>query len=122
LAANALMAEEPTTHFPAKVDSVIFLFMYGGPSQVDTFDPKPALQKWADKPIPAYRKDDGFFMGATKPTAMPSPWRFARNGDSGLPMSLLFPNLSQHADKLCVINSMYADSNNHGPALSQMNS
>ena len=122
LAADALWAGEVRPHFPARVDSVIFLFMYGGPSQVDTFDPKPALQAWAGKSVPAYRKGDGFFMGATKPTAMPSPWKFAKHGESGLEVSELLPNMAQHVDDLCVIRSMHADSNNHGPALSQMNS
>ncbi len=123
LAANALLARDgQMAHFAAQADAVIFLFLYGGPSQVDTFDPKPALETWADKPIPAYRKEDGFFMGETKPTAMPSPWRFHRHGASGLEISELFPHLSRHADDLCVIRSMHADSNNHGPALAQMNS
>lgn len=122
LAANALLAAESAPQFRSRVDSVIFLFMYGGPSQVDTFDPKPALQRWAGRPVPAYREGDGFFMGETKPTAMPSPWRFSKHGESGVEISELYPNLARHADELCVIRSMHADSNNHGPALSQMNS
>lgn len=122
LAANALIAGEQKPHFPARIDSVIFLFMYGGPSQVDTFDPKPVLEKWADKPIPAYREGDSFFTGQTKPTGMPSPWKFAKHGESGLDVSELYPNVARHVDDLCVIRSMHADSNNHGPALSQMNS
>jgi len=122
LAADALLAAEQRPHYTPRVDSVIFLFMYGGPSQVDTFDPKPALQKWAGKPVPVYRKEDGFFQNATKPTAMPSPWKFSRHGESGLEISELYPHVSQQADELCVIRSMHADSNNHGPALSQMNS
>ena len=58
LALTDLLAADcgPAPHHPARVDSVIFLFMYGGPSQVDTFDPKPALNEWAGKPIPAYRR------------------------------------------------------------------
>ncbi len=122
LAANSLLANEGKPHFASKIDSVIFLFMYGGPSQVDTFDPKPALETWAGKAIPAYREGDGFFMGQTTPTAMPSPWKFRRHGESGLPVSELYPNVAKHMDDLCVIRSMHADSNNHGPALSQMNS
>jgi hypothetical protein len=123
LAANALVAgEQPRPHFPSRIDSVIFLFMYGGPSQVDTFDPKPALVDWAGKAIPAYREGDSFFTDQTKPTAMPSPWKFAKHGESGLDVSELYPKVARHADDLCVIRSMHADSNNHGPALSQMNS
>ena len=123
LAANALLAtEKQKPHFAPKADSVIFLFMYGGPSQVDTFDPKPALQEWAGKAIPVYKQEDGFFQGQTKPTAMPSRWNFKKYGQSGLEISELLPNISRHADKLCVVRSMHADSNNHGPALSQMNS
>ncbi|MEX0818199.1 MAG: DUF1501 domain-containing protein, partial [Pirellulaceae bacterium] len=122
LAADALLASERLPHFAPRADAVIFLFMYGGPSQVDTFDPKPALQQWAGQPVPAYREGDSFFTGETKSTAMPSPWKFAKHGDSGLEISQLYPHLAQHADQLCVIRSMFADSNNHGPALSQMNS
>jgi len=122
LATSALLAREQAPHFAPQADAVIFLFMYGGPSQVDTFDPKPALEKWAGKPVPVYREGDSFFTGATKPTAMPSPWRFYREGESGLPISELYPHLARHVDQLCVIRSMHADSNNHGPALSQMNS
>ncbi len=123
LAANALLASDgKKPHFAPKADSVIFLFMYGGPSQVDTFDPKPALKEWADKPVPVYKKEDGFFQDETKPTAMPSPWEFKKYGQSGIDISGLLPNISRHADKLCVIRSMHADSNNHGPALNQMNS
>ena len=112
----------PAPHHPARVDSVIFLFMYGGPSQVDTFDPKPALNEWAGKPIPAYRKEDSFFTNETKPTAFPSPYSFQQYGQSGMWISEKYPHLSKHADKLCVIRGMHADSNNHGPALTQMNS
>lgn len=109
-------------HHEAKVDSVIFLFMYGGPSQVDTFDPKPALKDWVGKAIPPFRKGDGFFDRETKPTAFPSPYSFQQHGDSGLWISEKYPHLARHADDLCVVRSMYADSNNHGPALAQMNS
>ena len=122
LAANALLAGDARPHFAARVDSVIFLFMYGGPSQVDTFDPKPALKKWAGKPVPVYRQGDGFFMGETKPTALPSPWKFHRRGEAGLEVSELYPHLGELADELCVLRSLHADSNNHGPALTQMNS
>lgn len=122
VAASDLMASDRQPHFSPRIDSVIFLFMYGGPSQVDTFDPKPALKKWEGKSVPVFREGDSFFTGETKPTAMPSPWCFKPQGQSGLEMSELYPRLAAHADQLCVIRSMHADSNNHGPALSQMNS
>jgi hypothetical protein len=95
--------------------------MYGGPSQMDTFDPKPALDRWHGKPIPVFRKEDAF-NAATKATAMRSPYTFAKHGQSGLDICEKFPHLARHADKLCVIRSLHADSNNHGPALFQMNS
>ena len=107
--------------FAPRAKSVIFLFMYGGPSQVDTFDPKPALDRWNGKAIPTFRKEDAF-NAATKATAMRSPYTFARHGQSGLDICEKFPHLARHADELCVIRSLHADSNNHGPALFQMNS
>ena len=107
--------------FAPRAKSVIFLFMYGGPSQVDTFDPKPALDRWNGKVIPTFRKEDAF-NAATKATAMRSPYTFARHGQSGLDICEKFPHLARHADELCVIRSLHADSNNHGPALFQMNS
>ena len=126
LALSDLLATDGGTsgvpHHTPQADAVIFLFMYGGPSQVDTFDPKPALSEWQDKPIPTFRKGDGFFDTETKPTAFPSPYSFKQYGESGLWISEKYPHLSRHADELCVIRSMHADSNNHGPAISQMNS
>ena len=107
--------------FAPRAKSVIFLFMYGGPSQVDTFDPKPALDRWNGKVIPTFRKEDAF-NAATKATAMRSPYTFAKHGQSGLDICEKFPHLARHADELCVIRSLHADSNNHGPALFQMNS
>lgn len=109
------------SHFAPKARSVIFLFMYGGPSQVDTFDPKPELDRYHGKPIPVFRKEDAF-MGKTNPNAMRSPFQFAQHGQSGIEMCDQFPHLAQHADELCVIRSMHCESNNHGPALFQMQS
>ena len=116
---NPMSALSP--QFAPRANSVIFLFMYGGPSQMDTFDPKPALDRWHGKPIPVFRKEDAF-NAATKATAMRSPYTFAKHGQSGLDICEKFPHLARHADKLCVIRSLHADSNNHGPALFQMNS
>ncbi len=117
---NPLTPKAP--HFAPKAKSVIFLFMYGGPSHVDLFDPKPQLVKWHGKPIPVWKKEDAFMGGKTKNVAMQSPYRFSRHGGSGIEMAEVYPNLARHADSLCVIRSMHAESNNHGPALFQMNS
>jgi hypothetical protein len=104
------------THFPAKAKRVIYLFMNGAPSHVDTFDPKPALQKYAgQKP----EKTNGRKNGAGY---MPSPFRFHPRGDSGVVMSELFPKLSVRADDVCVIRSMYTDEPNHEPGLLMMHS
>ncbi|MBG87873.1 MAG: hypothetical protein CMO80_13345 [Verrucomicrobiales bacterium] len=109
------------SHFRAKAKSVIFVFAYGGPSHVDLLDPKPALHKWHGKPIPVFRKEDAFNTKTTQPTAMRSPFEFSQHGQSGLPISEMFPHISRHADDLCVIRSMHCESNNHAPALFQMN-
>lgn len=114
-----LSAKQP--HYAARVKSVIFLFMYGGPSHVDLLDEKPELTKWDGQAIPVFRPEDAF-MGKTKNIAMKSPYRFRRYGESGMQFAETYPHLAQHADDLCVIRSMYAESNNHGPALFQMNS
>ena len=105
--------------FVPRAKSVIFLFMYGGPSQVDTFDPKPALHKWHGKEIPVFKKDHAFF-GETKATAMNTPYYFSKHGNAGIEISNKYPHLARHADDLCVIRSMHTNSNNHGPALFQM--
>ncbi len=116
---NPLASRAP--HFAPKAKSVIFLFMYGGPSHVDLFDPKPALAKWHGQPIPLWKKEDAFMGSKTKNVAMRSPYAFARHGQSGIEMAELYPNLARHADDLCVIRSIHAESNNHGPAIFQMN-
>ncbi|MFM7605102.1 MAG: DUF1501 domain-containing protein, partial [Prosthecobacter sp.] len=118
-AANPLDSKAP--HFAPKAKSVIFLFMYGGPSHIDLFDPKPELEKWHGKPIPVWKKEDAFMGGKTKNIAMKSYYRFAKHGQAGIDLAETFPNLARHADDLCVIRSMHAESNNHGPAIFQMN-
>ncbi|MFO0898094.1 MAG: DUF1501 domain-containing protein [Pirellulales bacterium] len=104
------------THLPARAKRVIFLFMNGGPSHVDTFDPKPALEKHAgEQPtVTGKRKPKGGFV--------PSPFQFAPRGQSGLVMSELFPELAKSADKLCLVRSMHTDVPNHEPGLLLMNS
>lgn len=118
---NPLAAKSP--HFPAKAKSVIFLYMTGGPSQVDTFDPKPDLQRLDGQPIPANFQTDNLklqFMKATDGKLMGSPFAFARQGESGLEISSLFPKLAQHADELAVVRSVYHDSFIHGPAINAL--
>lgn len=105
-------------HFPAKAKRVIFLFMNGAPSHVDTFDPKPMLAKHEGQdpngqPEERRTKTSGF---------MPSPFRFAPQGESGVVMSELLPNLAKHADDMCVIRSMHTDTANHEPGLLMMHS
>ncbi len=107
-------------HFPAKATSVIFLMMNGAPSQVDTFDYKPELEKYAGLTMPedkSYINSGGRKVGYLTPA-----WRnFHPGGESGLLISDYFPNLRKHADKLCVINSCHTDSHAHGSALVAMN-
>jgi hypothetical protein len=104
------------THSPARAKRVIFLFMNGGPSHVDTFDPKPALK------IHEGEKPTGKLERNAKLGYMPSPFAFRPHGQSGLVMSELFPNLARCADDLCVIRSMHTDVPNHEPALLLMHS
>jgi hypothetical protein len=118
-AANPLAARPP--HFAPKAKSVIFLFMYGGPSHVDLFDPKPELAKWNGQPIPVFKAEDAFMGNKTKNMAMQSPYVFTKHGAAGIDISEKYPHLARHADQLCVIRSMQTESNNHGPALFQMN-
>lgn len=114
-ALNPLSARNP--HFPARAKAVIHLFMNGGPSQVDTFDPKPELTKYDGKKIPID------YLKTERPTgaALKSPFRFRKHGQSGLEISDLFPNVAQSADELCIIRSMHADVPNHEPSLLLMN-
>jgi hypothetical protein len=119
LAAEGPLAARPPHQAP-RAQSVIFLFMNGGPSQVDLFDPKPALAKWHGRPIPVFRKEDAFFP-ETKPTAFRSPYRFRKHGRCGMEVSEKLPWLARCVDDLCLIRSLHCTSNNHSPALFQMN-
>ena len=104
-------------HFAAKAKRVIHIFANGGPSQVDTFDPKPALQKYAGKLLPAANLKTERKTGA----AFPSPFSFAKRGQSGIEVSELFQHTAKHIDDLCIIRSMYANVPNHEPSLLLMN-
>jgi hypothetical protein len=106
-------------HFAAKAKHCVFLFMNGGPSQVDTFDPKPALSKFNGKPYHGECKvgSNGRPIGYLTQSA----FTFERHGESGLPISSIYPHLSNHADDLCVIRSMYTDTAAHASGCIQMN-
>ncbi len=116
---NGPLAERPT-HFPAKAKSCIFLMMNGAPSQVDTFDYKPALEKYAGQPLPEGKKyinSGGRRVGFLTPAFR----KFRPGGESGLLVSDYLPNIRRHADKLAVIRSCHTDSHAHGSALVAMN-
>ena len=93
-------------HFPARAKRVIFLFMPGGPSQVDTFDPKPRLEKDNGQPSPK------LYLGQQR-NLLASPWKFRKHGQSGLEVSELFPRTATCIDDICVIRSMITDDPNH---------
>jgi hypothetical protein len=112
---SALAPRAP--HFTPKAKRVIFLFMHGGPSQVDTFDPKPMLTKHNGKPYPGQKPRVQF---AATGNLLQSPWEFHRGGESGLQVSDLFPEVRKRADDLCVIRSVHADNSAHGGALLQL--
>ena len=113
--ANPLAPRKP--HFPAKAKRVIHIFANGGPSQVDTFDPKPLLAKYAGKPLPTSNLKTERRTGA----ALPSPFKFAKRGKSGVEVSELFEQTAKHIDDICVIRSMHANVPNHEPSFLLMN-
>ena len=104
-------------HVSPRVRRVIFLFMHGGPSQVDTFDYKPLLAKDDGKPLPFALPPN---LDAV-PTLLNGPWKFKQHGQSGLWISDLLPNMAQHADSLCVIRSMHTNGQSHGQAVGMIN-
>jgi hypothetical protein len=104
-------------HFKPRAKRVIFLFMNGGVSHVDTFDPKPMLDKYDGKPMPG-----GSILTQRKTgNLMKSPFKFTKHGKSGLELSELWPHLGTVADDLCVIRSMWAEIPNHEPCITLMN-
>jgi Protein of unknown function (DUF1501) len=112
---NPLLPKLP--HFAPRAKRVIHIFANGGPSHVDTFDPKPSIQRYAGQSMPGDTPRTERKTGAL----YPSPFKFLRYGESGLEVSELFQNVARHADELCVIRSMYADVPNHEPSLLLMN-
>jgi hypothetical protein len=112
---NPLAPRNP--HFPARAKRVIHLFMNGGPSHVDTFDPKPALAKYAGQRLPSGNLRTERKTGA----AFPSPFRFQRYGQSGIEVSEIFSHTAACIDDIAVVRSMHADVPNHEPSLMLMN-
>lgn len=104
-------------HFPGRAKRVIHIFPNGGASHVDTFDPKPVLEKYRGKMLPMENLKTERKTGA----AFPSPFKFRKHGRSGLEVSEIFPRVAECADDLCVIRSMHTDLPNHEPSLLMMN-
>lgn len=119
---QAAVAQNPLTpkasHFPAKAKRVVYLFLNGGPSQVDTFDPKPMLDKHHGKPAPSGNLKTERKTG----NLMRSPFQFRRCGKSGIEVSEIFPKIGSLIDDMCVIRSMYTERPNHEPSLMLLNS
>ena len=114
-AGGPLALKQP--HHPAKAKHVIFLFLNGGVSQVDTFDPKPELTRQNGKPLPGPPVKTDSATG----NLMASPYSFRRYGQSGIEVSEIFPKVGAAIDDFCVVRSCYADNGNHGPSLMLMN-
>lgn len=109
-------------HFPAKAKSVIFLFMVGAPSQIDTFDPKPSLKKYEGQRLPpSFGEIKSQFTDGSTPI-LSSPWQFKQHGKSGAWVSTLFPHLSQCVDDMCIVRNFYTESVVHAPAMYQVHS
>ncbi|QDU28309.1 hypothetical protein ETAA8_34090 [Anatilimnocola aggregata] len=110
--AGPLAPKQP--HLPPKVKSIIWLFMTGAPSQVDTWDYKPELQKRDGQELAGSDPKTGFFTTSGK--CLKSPFEWKQHGESGSWVPEIFPHLSQHVDKMCFLHSMYLRQNNHAPA------
>src|SRR2546422_595240 len=107
-------------HHPAKAKSIIWLFINGGPSHVDTWDYKPELERRNGQELAGFDQNTGFFRDQVGPI-MRSPFRFRQAGQCGKYVSEIFPNLARHVDKMAFIHSLWTDSNNHSPALLKIN-
>jgi len=112
---TSLLAKAP--HFPAKAKHVLFLFLNGGPSQVDTFDPKPKLTKHDGEPMPPGLS----IMDVPTGHLFGSPFKFKKYGQSGIEVSEIFPGVGELIDDICVIRSMYTDNPLHETGLFRMN-
>ena len=120
----ALKSQSPlmskTPHFEPRAKRVIFLFMHGGPSHVDTFDYKPRLNKEDGQRLPFKAAKNIEKSSQENLRLMKSPWKFKQRGESGLWISELFDNVAEHADDLCVINSMHTNGQSHGQAVMKL--
>src|SRR6266851_5861091 len=116
---NPLSPRPP--HFPTRAKSVIWLFMEGGPSHLDLFDPKPALDKLAGQPLPPSFGRPITAMGTAGNTIMPTKRQWKRYGESGLWVSDWYPEIAQHADEMAMFQSCWADGLNHVGSVCQMN-
>jgi uncharacterized protein DUF1501 len=116
---DLVAADNKTPHFPAKAKRCIFLFMEGGVSQMDTFEYKPALEKYAGQQMPKAERTVGELatFSAAPNRIIPPYWKFARHGQSGRWMSELLPNLAGCVDDLAFLHGVKVDNNNHGPAV-----
>ncbi|MDA0749354.1 MAG: DUF1501 domain-containing protein [Verrucomicrobia bacterium] len=120
LLAEGAMMDKPKSgmpHYPARAKRVIFLFMHGGPSHIDTFDYKPLLKRDHGKPLPFAKPRVQF---AQTGNLLASPWEFKQYGQSGRWVSELFPQVARHSDQLCVIKSIHGSNEAHGGALLKM--
>ena len=118
-ASSAMLTRPP--HFPTKAKSVIWLFMEGGPSHLDLFDPKPELDRMAGQPMPESFGRPITAMGTAGNTIMPSKRKWRQHGQSGLWISDWYPRVAEHADEMCVLRSCWADGLNHVGSVCQMN-
>src|SRR5436190_1069927 len=114
---NPLAVKLP--HFAPRAKRVIFLFMHGGPSHLDTFDPKPRLDRDHGKPVP-FERSLTFSPAKELGGLMKSPFSFKQYGESGVPVSELFPHVAACVDDLCIIRSMVGDGVDHGGAMLQL--
>ena len=109
-------SESRSPHIPAKARSVIFLYMHGGASHIDSFDHRPELARQHGKPLPDSVNTSRNRFNENLGTILKSPWRFRQYGQSGAWASELFPHVGEVADELCFIKSMYSNNNAHTPA------
>ncbi len=113
---SPLSARSP--QFPARVKHIVHIYLNGGPSQVDTFDPKPMLAKYNGQPLPS---DNKLTTERATGAALASPFQFRQYGESGLPVSEIFSRTAQHVDDICFIRSMHANTPNHEQSMRLMN-
>ncbi len=121
LAEQAGAAPAKPSHAVGKAKSVIFCFMDGGPSHLDTFDPKPAVNQYAGKPLPSTIRRVITPMGVSENPLLACQRKWTRHGESGLPVSDWYPHVGRHADKLCVLHACVSDALNHVGGIAQMN-